>query len=169
MPSIGPSHPWGYPQYSHFTQPFRSFSLSEKNAPEPLRHFGGQKVILSTPQNIVLTKGYTHYMLWCMEFATILLIVCSICVGVVSAIVATWRLRVDLYSLRDRLSVVEGIQTREVKIRAGESRGKRVNADEALVLAGIERQAQPQPGRVRNWWETDHVKSIPASWDSSTK
>jgi hypothetical protein len=101
-------------------------------------------------------------MLWCMEVATILLITSCVAAGVVSAIVVTWRLRSDLYSFGDRLSVVEGIQTREVKIRAGAERGRRLSADEEALKVAIEHPPASQTRRL-NFWETEHVKKLPRS------
>ena len=92
-----------------------------------------------------------------MDYALILLIVACIAVGAVAAVVRTWSLHARLYSLEDRVSVNEGITTREVKIRAAESRGKNRPADDALFkeLAA----AQSAPPRKKNFWEVDLPRS----------
>lgn len=85
-----------------------------------------------------------------IETATILLIVACICVGVTSSVVATWALRSRLYSVEDRLNVMEGVTQREVKIRAATSRMVRPNKDEELIEAALKAgPAAKQP----NWWE----------------
>lgn len=92
-----------------------------------------------------------------MDYALILLVVASIAVGVVAAVVRTWSLHARVYSLEDRVSVNEGITTREVKIRAAESRGKNRPGDEALFK---ELSANPvQPQRKKNFWEVDLPRS----------
>lgn len=92
-----------------------------------------------------------------MDYALILLIVACIAVGAVAAVVRTWSLHARLYSLEDRVSVNEGITTREVKIRAADSRGKNRPADEALYKELASNPIQPQ--RKKNFWEVDLPRS----------
>jgi hypothetical protein len=77
-----------------------------------------------------------------MDYGFILLLVSCVAVGVVSAIVRTWSIHSRTYSLEDRLSVLEGIQSREVKIRASDARWKKPSVDEQLVQAAL---LQPAP------------------------
>jgi len=90
-----------------------------------------------------------------MEFASVLLVVGAVAVGVVSAVVKTWALHSRTYSLEDRLSVLEGIQSREVKIRAAETRWKKPSADEALIAAAL---ANPAPSKPKSpWWKSQNL------------
>jgi len=84
-----------------------------------------------------------------MDVAVLLLIVACVAVGVVAAIVTTWRLRARLYEVEDRLEVLGGIQQREVKSRAATERWKKADKDEAL-LSGL---SPAQPVKRYNWWE----------------
>ena len=82
------------------------------------------------------------------SFAFILLIVACIAVGVTSAVVRTWTLHSRTYSLEDRVAVIEGNLTREVKTRAAQERWKKPDKDLELL-----QQAQLTPQRKMNWWE----------------
>ena len=90
-----------------------------------------------------------------MEIATILLIVSCVAAGVVSAVVTTWSLRAKLLGFEDRLSLVEGILTREVKSRAGQERWKKPDKDLELARAMVQQPVQ----RKMNWWETGLPRS----------
>lgn len=92
------------------------------------------------------------------NFAGILLVVACVAVGGVAAVVRTWSLHARLYSLEDRMAVVEGVTQREVKIRAAQSRRPTGQKDEEMLkeLAG----AGTQPvQRKLNWWETSLPRS----------
>ena len=88
-----------------------------------------------------------------MEVATILLLVAAIAVGTVAAVARTWALHSRIYSLEDRVAVVEGVTQREVKIRAAQSRTPNLAKDEALLKELTAKASSPQ-GRKVNWWET---------------
>lgn len=92
-----------------------------------------------------------------MEYAYILVIVAAIAVGVVSAVVRTWAIHSRLYSLEDRVNVVEGVQSREVKIRAAETRWKKPSADEAAITAALA-TPPPQPAKTPWWKHTNLAK-----------
>jgi hypothetical protein len=87
-----------------------------------------------------------------MEYAVLLLILACVCVGVVSAVVTTWRLKSTLLEVLDRLALVEGICTREVKVRAAQERWKRPDKDAALLDALKTNSSTPT--RKANWWES---------------
>lgn len=89
-----------------------------------------------------------------MDFAFILVLVGSVALAVTAVVVRTWSLHQRIYSLEDRVGVIEGVQTREVKIRAAQSRTPKIQADEALLA-----QLQSQPIRRKNWWETSTLPS----------
>lgn len=94
-------------------------------------------------------------------FALTLLVVGCICAGVTGAVVSTWRLRVDVHELKDAVAVVQAIQNREVKVRAGQERWKRPEKDAALVNELLAKN-NPAP-RQLNWWERpDLVRSVDA-------
>jgi len=92
-----------------------------------------------------------------MEVATILLVLACIAVGVVSAVVTTWSLRARLYSLEDRVGIIEGVTQREVKIRAAQSRSPKSTSDnialEQLKLLGNQPAAYQGP-----WWMNPALK-----------
>jgi hypothetical protein len=92
-----------------------------------------------------------------MEYALILLFVAAIAVGVVSAVVKTWSFHTRLYSLEDRLTVVEGVQQREVKVRAATERWKKEPKDDAAIEAAL---LAPAPAKQRklNYWERPDLK-----------
>lgn len=69
-----------------------------------------------------------------MEFAVILVLVASISVGVVAAVVRTWSIHSRLYSVEDRVNVLEGNLSREVKIRAAAERWKKPAQEELAIL-----------------------------------
>jgi hypothetical protein len=92
-----------------------------------------------------------------LEPAVLLLIVASVAAGVVGAIVTTWSLRATIYSLEDRISVVEGITQREVKIRAGQARQMKTPKDEELLK---DLRAAPV-SRQPNWWERVSGNELP--------
>jgi hypothetical protein len=95
---------------------------------------------------------------WSFAAITLLIVAC-IGAGVTSAVVATWRLRVDLYSLQDAVTVLQGIQTREVKVRAGQERWKKPAKDEELARELLGMNAGNQ--RPKNWWETNIPREAP--------
>jgi hypothetical protein len=90
-----------------------------------------------------------------IEAATILLIVSCIAVGVTAAVVTTWSLRARIYSLEDRVNIVEGVTTREVKIRAAAERFRKPTKDEELVAAAL---ANPQPVQPVPYWLNPALK-----------
>ncbi len=83
-----------------------------------------------------------------MEYAILLVILACAAVGVTAAVVTTWRLRVTLLELSDRVNVLEGITNREVKVRAATERWKKPDKDAELLNA-----LQAPPARRQNWWE----------------
>jgi len=90
-----------------------------------------------------------------MEYAFVLLLVASAAVGVVTAFVRTWSIHSRTYSLEDRVNVLEGVQNREVKIRAAETRWKKPSADEALISAAL---ANPVPTKSKAaWWKSSNL------------
>jgi hypothetical protein len=87
---------------------------------------------------------------WSFAAVTLLIVAC-IAVGVTSAVVCTWRLRLTLLELSDAVIVLQGIQNREVKVRAGQERWKKPDKDHALAQ-DLLMQGQPVQ-RPLNWWE----------------
>jgi len=93
----------------------------------------------------------THYM-WGLplEIALFLLSLSGIAAGVAGAFLRTWSIHSRLYSLEDRTSVVEGIQQREVKIRAAEAKFRRPTAMEESIEAHLTQKAPP---KKEPWWK----------------
>lgn len=94
-----------------------------------------------------------------MEYALWVLILGSVAVGVAGAVARTWSLHSRLYSLEDRVAVVEGNLNREVKARAGRERWQSPKKDDALLAA---LSAKPEP--VKPWWEMI-PSTMPRSYD----
>lgn len=94
-----------------------------------------------------------------METAILLLILACLAAGVTGTLFTAWNVRARLYSLEYRLGQVEGTVTREVKLRAGETRWKRAEKDvsgieEAVLKAGQAPTPKPfwmQPGLKRSY------------------
>jgi len=90
-----------------------------------------------------------------VDFVTILLIVSCIAVGVTAAIVTTWSLRARIYSLEDRTNIVEGVTSREVKIRAATERFRKPSKDEEAIAAAL---SNPAPAASVAWWNNPALK-----------
>lgn len=91
-----------------------------------------------------------------MEFGLVLLISSVLAGGVIGALVRTWSIHARLYSLEDRVNVVEGIVTREVKTRAATERWKKPSKDEELLL-----NAMNAPVRDNRPWWVKAAESMP--------
>lgn len=91
-----------------------------------------------------------------MDYALLVVFTAAISVGVVSAVVKTWSFHRRLYSLEDRVSTVEGITTREVKIRAATSRHTRTSAAEDAVAVALANPVAPKIAVP--WWANPQLK-----------
>lgn len=91
-----------------------------------------------------------------MEYAIWLIIVSAVAVGVVSAVVRTWSLHSRLYSLEDRVNVLEGVTNREVKIRAAAERWSRPKKDEELLIHAL--AEPPQSKKPQPWFLNPNLK-----------
>lgn len=93
-----------------------------------------------------------------MDYAILLLVVGCIAVGVAAAVVRTWSLHARTYSLEDRVACLEGVTTREVKIRAAQARYAKPDKDAELLAA-----LQPKetvPATRYNWWQINAPRSV---------
>lgn len=90
-----------------------------------------------------------------MDFALVLLIAGSVAAGVLGAVARGWSIHSRLYSLEDRLAVVEGTVSREVKVRAATARWQKPSKDEELVAAALAKPHAPE--HKANWWELPNV------------
>ena len=90
-----------------------------------------------------------------MEIATILLLVACVAAGVAGAVGSTWNLRTKTYSLEHRLTLVEGILQREVKVRAATERWKPSNRSDELLKVTQDLVAQTKP---KMWWQDPSLK-----------
>lgn len=84
-----------------------------------------------------------------MDYALLLVVVGCLAVGVTGAVVKTWSLHRRTYSLEDRMGVLEGVQQREVKIRAAQARTPKSQDDQIL----LEHMKNVAPVKKKNWWE----------------
>ena len=91
-----------------------------------------------------------------MDIALVLILASACAIGVTSAVVRTWSLHSRIYSLEDRVAILEGTMQREVKSRAATERWRKPDKDEALAkeLMG----ASTAGKRPLNWWENPAVK-----------
>lgn len=88
-----------------------------------------------------------------MELVVLLAVSIGIAGGVCGALLRTWSLHSRVYSLEDRVAVIEGNLTREVKTRAAMERHKSKGPDiEELKLLGQAAQGAA-PAKRYNWWE----------------
>jgi hypothetical protein len=88
-----------------------------------------------------------------MDYALYVVVAACLAAGIMGAVLRGWSIHSRLYSLEDRVGVVEGTLTREVKIRAAQSRPPRGQADESLFKELSGKPVQVAPPRVLNWWE----------------
>lgn len=91
-----------------------------------------------------------------MEYALYLVIASVVAGGVGGALLRTWSIHSRLYSLETRTAVLEGITTREVKIRAATDRWKKPSKDEEALVAAL--AAPPPPERKVPWWQNPDLK-----------
>lgn len=92
-----------------------------------------------------------------MDLALIFLIAAALSGGILGAIIRAWSIHSLLYSLQDRLLVVEGVTQREVKIRAGQERWKRPAKDEELARE-LMKNAAPAVAYQGPWWTNPALK-----------
>lgn len=83
------------------------------------------------------------------------LVVSLVCLGLgaLGSIAGTWTIHGRLYSLEDRLNLVEGSLLREVKSRAATARWQKVNQDEEAIAAALANPTASAP-RKPKWFET---------------
>lgn len=91
-----------------------------------------------------------------MDYALYMVVVGCFAFGVAGALARTWSLHSRLYSLEDRVGVIEGTLTREVKIRAAQIRHANKPTDETLFKE-LAAAAPANPVRKKNWWERVQV------------
>lgn len=91
-----------------------------------------------------------------MEYGLLALIAAVIAGGVSGALLRVWSIASRLYSQETRLSVLEGVSSREVKIRAANERWKKPSAAEDAVLAALANP--PAPSSPANWWQNPNLK-----------
>lgn len=91
-----------------------------------------------------------------MDYVVLLIVTGCVAVGVTAAVVRTWNLHARLYSLEDRINTLEGIQTREVKIRAAQERWSRQPKEDALFAQIATATAEPKKGP---WWKNPRLKT----------
>ena len=99
-------------------------------------------------------SGYSK--MW-LEAGLYLLIAGAVGAGVLGAVVRSWSISTSLYSLNDRVALVEGILQREVKVRAGQARQSKQTPEELQVLAALANPPQPKEKKTP-WWENPSLK-----------
>lgn len=89
------------------------------------------------------------------EYAIILLIACVIGGGVCGAVLRSWSLDRRLYSLEVAVGELQGLVTREVKIRAAQTRTPSAKIErEAAELLKANAGVQPAlPMGAVEWWK----------------
>jgi len=92
-----------------------------------------------------------------MDLALTLLITSIVAGAVAGALVRTWSIHRRLYSLEDRLLVVEGVTQREVKIRAGQERWKRPSKDDEALAAALALSSRAASAKLP-WWKNPDLK-----------
>lgn len=94
-----------------------------------------------------------------MDIAFLALIAAVVAAGVLSAAVRAWSILSRLYSLEDRVNIVEGTLQREVKTRAAGVRWSKRDAEQAILEAALE---NPKPQSALPWWAAA-AKQFPRS------
>ena len=93
-----------------------------------------------------------------MEYGLLVVISAVIAGGVVGAMLRMWSVASRLYSLENRVNLVEGITTREVKIRASAERWKKPTADEAELASRLLHPQEPKATSSHAWWNNPALK-----------
>lgn len=86
-----------------------------------------------------------------MEYGLLLLITAVVSGGALGAIVRAWSMSSRLYSLEDRVMILEGVTQREVKIRASESRWRKPSKDEDFIEKVFANQKESK-AKAKAWW-----------------
>lgn len=91
-----------------------------------------------------------------MELAAYLVV--ALCVGaaVAGAVARTWSLHSRLYSLEDRVGVIEGTVQREVKIRAAQERWSKPPKNDTLFAQA---PVDISPVKKGPWWKNPKLKT----------
>ena len=89
------------------------------------------------------------------EYAIILLIACVIGGGVCGAVLRSWSIDRRLYSLEVAVAELQGLVTREVKIRAAQTRtpNAKIEREAAELLKANGGGQQPLPVGAVEWWK----------------
>jgi len=90
-----------------------------------------------------------------MEYVYVGVICAAIAGSVLGALVRGWSILSRLYSLEDRLNIVEGTLSREVKVRAANGRWNKRDAEDAILAAALEkpdRSASVTGQAPLPWW-----------------
>lgn len=96
-----------------------------------------------------LDEPYANVHNGCMDIGFLAAIAAVVAAGTLSALIRGWSLLARLYTLEDRLNIVEGVQTREVKNRAAGVRWTKRDAEQAVLEAALE---APKPQTTLPWW-----------------
>lgn len=94
-----------------------------------------------------------------MDYAILVMISVAIGAGVFGAIARGWSLSSRLYSLDDRMSLVETNLLREVRARAAGARWTKRDEQEDLIQQALLDQPKQQP---LMWWQKA-AQSLPRS------
>jgi hypothetical protein len=95
-----------------------------------------------------------------LEVAIFLLFSAALAASVLGGVIRGWSILSRLYSLEDRVAVVEGTLLREVKTRAGLERGKNLARNVHEIDPKILEQ---KPAVTQPWWT--NPQGIPRAYD----
>lgn len=88
----------------------------------------------------------------CMSVEYLVLSTVCLALGFLGSLASKWSLQTKLYSLEDRLSLVEGSLLRETKSRAATARWQKQSVEEAAIEAALLTKETPV-GRKPKWFE----------------
>ena len=97
----------------------------------------------------------TPNLLWFCSFTGLTVLVVSLITGaVVGGLIRAWSILSLLYSVQDRVAVVEGTLLREVKTRAANERFKRPEKDITGLDPAVLAQVKPEPQKP--FWQNPY-------------
>lgn len=91
-----------------------------------------------------------------MDLALLVTIACVVAGAASGGVLRTWSMHRRMYSLEDRMIVLEGVTQREVKIRAAGERWKKPATDDAALVA-LMTPKEPQKPKGP-WWMNPDLK-----------
>jgi hypothetical protein len=94
-----------------------------------------------------------------MDTALYMVLSVGFAVSLLTCLALNWKIHTQLYSAQDRLSVLEGIVTREVKIRASNERWNKVRQSDSAIEAALA-SGPVQPPKKVPWYRDPRITRL---------